>query len=100
MSDFRKYGMIVVGSGITGLSSGLTWAMNNDIKEEPVLIIEKEPKTGGYVTSYEREGYLFETCQTIPNISELLEFFEVVRIADELGREIANPRESRKILKL
>lgn len=46
MSDFRKYGMIVVGGGITGLSSGRTWAMYHDVKEEPVLIIEKEPKTG------------------------------------------------------
>jgi all-trans-retinol 13,14-reductase len=73
----NKYGLIVIGGGITGLSSALTWAMYHDVKEEPVLIIEKEPKTGGYVTSYERQGYVFDTCQMIPNISELLEFFDI-----------------------
>ena len=73
----NKYGLIVIGGGITGLSSALTWAMYHDVKEEPVLIIEKEPKTGGYVTSYERQGYIFDTCQMIPNISELLEFFDI-----------------------
>ncbi|MFX0012329.1 MAG: phytoene desaturase family protein, partial [Candidatus Hermodarchaeota archaeon] len=73
----NKYGMIVIGGGITGLSAGLTWAMYHDVKKEPVLIIEKNYKTGGYVTSYEREGFLFDTCQMIPNISELLEFFDI-----------------------
>jgi prolycopene isomerase len=69
--------MIVIGAGITGLSTGLTWAMYHDVKQDPILIIEKEPKTGGYVTSYEREGFLFDTCQMIPNITELLEFFDI-----------------------
>ncbi|NHJ49006.1 MAG: NAD(P)/FAD-dependent oxidoreductase [Asgard group archaeon] len=69
-----KYSLIVIGGGITGLSSALTWAINHDTAKEPVLLIEKEPKTGGYVTSYERKGYLFDTCQMIPNISELLEY--------------------------
>ena len=73
----NKYGLIVIGGGITGLSSALTWAMYHDVKEEPVLIIEKDAKTGGYVTSYERQGYVFDTCQMIPNISELLEFFDI-----------------------
>ncbi len=77
MNTTKKYGLIVVGGGITGLSSALTWAMNHDVKKDPVLIIEKEPKTGGYVTSYERQGYIFDTCQMIPNITELLEFFDI-----------------------
>jgi phytoene dehydrogenase-like protein len=77
MNKINKYGLIVVGGGITGLSSGLTWAQYHDVKKEPVLIIEKEPKSGGYVTSYERQGYLFDTCQMIPNITELLEFFDI-----------------------
>lgn len=73
----NKRSLIVIGAGITGLSTGLTWAMYHDVKEDPVLIIEKEPKTGGYVTSYERESFLFDTCQMIPNITELLEFFDI-----------------------
>ncbi len=77
MTDTNKYSLIVVGGGITGLSSGLTWAKYHDVKKEPVLIIEKEPKTGGYVTSYERQGYTFDTCQMIPNITDLLHFFDI-----------------------
>jgi all-trans-retinol 13,14-reductase len=73
----NKKGLIVIGGGITGLSTGLVWALNNDVKKEPVLIIEKEPKTGGYVTSYEREGFVFDTCQMIPNISEILSYLGV-----------------------
>ena len=75
----KKKGMIVIGGGITGLSSALTWAINHDTRKEPVLLIEKEPKTGGYVTSFTRKGYLFDTCQMVPNISELLDYlgFEI-----------------------
>lgn len=73
----EKKSVIVIGAGMTGLGSGLTWALNNDVKEKPVLLIEKEPKTGGFVTSYEREGYLFDTCQMIPNINDLLEYFGI-----------------------
>ena len=63
MTEEKKYGLIVIGGGMTGLSTALTWALNHDTKKDPVLLIEKEPKTGGYVTSYEREGFLFDTCQ-------------------------------------
>jgi all-trans-retinol 13,14-reductase len=73
----NKKGLIVIGGGITGLSTGLTWALNQDVKENPVLIIEKEPKTGGYVTSYEREGFLFDTCQMIPNLSDILGYLGI-----------------------
>ncbi|MCG3226761.1 MAG: NAD(P)-binding protein, partial [Candidatus Heimdallarchaeota archaeon] len=65
----EKKAMIVIGGGITGLSSAITWVINHDTKKETVLLIEKESKTGGYVTSYNRKGYLFDTCQMIPNIS-------------------------------
>ncbi len=65
--ESKKKGLIVIGGGITGLSTALTWAINHDVKEKPVVLIEKEPKTGGYVTSYKREHYVFDTCQMIPN---------------------------------
>jgi all-trans-retinol 13,14-reductase len=77
LTDKKKYGLIVIGGGMTGLSTALTWAINHDVKNDPVLLIEKESKTGGYVTSYERDGFLFDTCQMIPNISELLDYFGI-----------------------
>lgn len=77
MTENKKYGLIVIGGGMTGLSTALTWAINHDVKKDPVLLIEKEPKTGGYVTSYEREGFLFDTCQMIPNLSEILDYLGV-----------------------
>jgi phytoene dehydrogenase-like protein len=77
MNEKKKYGLIVIGGGMTGLSTALTWALNHDLKKDPVLLIEKEPKTGGYVTSYEREGFLFDTCQMIPNLSEILDYLGI-----------------------
>ena len=50
MNEEKKYGLIVIGGGMTGLSTALTWALNHDLKKDRVLLIEKEPKTGGYVT--------------------------------------------------
>jgi phytoene dehydrogenase-like protein len=81
--DKSKKRLIVIGAGITGLSTGLTWAMYHDVASEPVLIIEKQPKTGGYVTSYERQGFQFDTCQMIPNISELLAGIPVRYLPDD-----------------
>ncbi|NHJ88053.1 MAG: NAD(P)/FAD-dependent oxidoreductase [Asgard group archaeon] len=72
-----KVSLIVIGGGISGLSAALTWAHTHDLSKEPVLLVEKEPKTGGFVTSYERSGFLFDTCQMIPNISEILNFLDV-----------------------
>ena len=77
MNEDKKYGLIVIGGGMTGLSTALTWAINHDLSKEPVLLIEKEPKTGGYVTSYERDGFLFDTCQMIPNLSEILDYLGI-----------------------
>ncbi|MFX1323103.1 MAG: phytoene desaturase family protein [Promethearchaeota archaeon] len=72
-----KKGLIVIGGGITGLSTALTWVLNHDVKEEPVVLIEKGSKTGGYVTSYERENFLFDTCQMIPNLSDILDYLGI-----------------------
>jgi len=77
MTEEKKFGLIVIGGGMTGLSTALTWALNHDVKKEPVLLIEKNPKTGGFVTSYEREGFLFDTCQMIPNISDILDYLGI-----------------------
>lgn len=77
VQNTEKKSLIVIGGGITGLSTGLTWALNKDVEEHPVLIIEKESKTGGYVTSYERQGFVFDTCQMIPNLSDILDYLGI-----------------------
>ncbi len=69
--------LVVIGGGICGLSAALTWAINKDCKINPVTLVEKEPKTGGFVTSYEREGFLFDTCQMIPNMDKVLEYLGI-----------------------
>ena len=69
--------LIIIGSGITGLTAGLGWSKVYDTNENPVTIIEKEPKVGGYVTSFERKGYIFDTSQMIPDIMNMLKFFDI-----------------------
>jgi all-trans-retinol 13,14-reductase len=73
----KNYSLIVVGGGITGLSTALTWAKNNNTSKKPVLLIEKEPSPGGYVTSFKREGFLFDIVQIIPDSTDVLEYFGV-----------------------
>ncbi len=75
--SLKNYKLIVIGAGMAGLSAGITWAINNNLDTNPVLLIEKQPKTGGFVTSYEREGFVFDTCQMIPNISEILDYLGI-----------------------
>ncbi len=73
----KEYALIIIGGGICGLSAAITWARNNDINKRSVLLLEKEPKTGGFVTSYERMGYLFDTCQMIPNMSDVFQYLGI-----------------------
>jgi len=63
--------LIIIGAGINGLSAGLAYALNNDLQKKRVLIVEKNPVSGGYVRSFERKGYRFDTCQMISNISDI-----------------------------
>jgi len=51
--------------------------LNNDLKKKQVLIVEKNPVSGGYVTTFARQGYRFDTCQMISNISDMLDYFGV-----------------------
>lgn len=77
MGNNSECDLIIIGAGINGLSAGLAFALNNDMSKSRVLIIEKGPICGGYVTSYTRKGYTFDTCQMISNVSEILDYFGV-----------------------
>jgi all-trans-retinol 13,14-reductase len=74
-SGSRDYDLVIIGSGLSGLSSGMMWQKNTANKR--TLIIEKNPYPGGYSTAYEREGYVFETTQLFPDIIDILEYLEI-----------------------
>lgn len=76
-SEVNKKSLIIIGAGMAGLTAGITWALNKEVKDNPVLIVEKNEKSGGCVTSYEREGYVFDTCQMLPNMSEIFEYLGI-----------------------
>lgn len=76
--------VIVIGGGIGGLvSAGLLAA-----KGFRVLVLEKEPKVGGYVTGFERDGFYFDaTGAFVAACRPGGEFYEILRdldISDQL----------------
>jgi len=66
---------VIVGGGLCGLAAGIAWARKRP--DQPVVLLEKEPQTGGYVTTYRRKGYRFDTSQMMPNVSDLLGLLDV-----------------------
>ena len=48
--------VIIVGSGVAGLTAGAYLAKSG----RSVLICEKEPRYGGLVNSFERNGFVFD----------------------------------------
>jgi len=69
------YDLIIVGAGLSGLSSGLMWLKNTTGMK--TLIVEKNSYPGGYSTAYERGGYVFETSQLFPDIVDILDYLEI-----------------------
>jgi len=69
-----KYKLIVIGGGISGLSTAIAWMKN---REGPVLVMEKEAVPGGCVASFSREGYRFDTVQLIPDMTDLLDYLGI-----------------------
>jgi prolycopene isomerase len=53
-----EYDVIIIGAGIGGLVCGCYLAKAG----KKVLIVEKNDKTGGYCTSFERNGFKFDAC--------------------------------------
>jgi all-trans-retinol 13,14-reductase len=70
-----QYDLIIIGSGISGLSTGLMWQKNT--KNMRTLIIEKNSYPGGYSTAYERSGYVFETTQLFPDIIDMIDYLGI-----------------------
>jgi len=69
------YDLVIIGSGLSGLSSGMMWQKNTEGKK--TLIIEKNSYPGGYSTAYEREGYVFETTQLFPDIIDIIDYLGI-----------------------
>ncbi|MHA1197856.1 MAG: phytoene desaturase family protein, partial [Candidatus Heimdallarchaeaceae archaeon] len=58
MSD-TKYDVIIIGSGVGGLTAGLT--MQTLKPEMKTLILEQHYAPGGYISGFKREGYYFDS---------------------------------------
>lgn len=69
--------LIIIGAGINGLAAGLAWTRNSDPLKNRVLIVEKNAVSGGYVTSFTRKGYEFDTCQMASNVTDILKYLGV-----------------------
>lgn len=73
----KKVHVVVIGGGISGLSTAIAYAKNTDTTSHPILLLEKAPKVGGMVTSFTRDGYLFDTVHMISNVSKQMDYFGV-----------------------
>lgn len=69
----KKYKAIVIGAGITGLSTALAW--NKIYSPEDIVIFERNTTPGGCVSTFARKGYRFDTAQIIPDVYNLLDLF-------------------------
>ena len=67
-----RYDLVIIGGGNSGLVTGLLWQKNRP--GDSVLIIEKEPCPGGFITAYRRDGYVFETTQLFPDIMDIMDY--------------------------
>ncbi|MCM8787840.1 MAG: NAD(P)/FAD-dependent oxidoreductase [Candidatus Omnitrophica bacterium] len=76
-----QYDVIIIGAGIGGLVCGCYLAKAG-LK---VLIVEKNDKVGGYCTSFEREGYRFDSC--IHYLGSYREDGQLRTVIRELGLE-------------
>ncbi|MFZ5941528.1 MAG: phytoene desaturase family protein [Bacteroidota bacterium] len=74
-SGSTHYDLIIIGAGISGLSTALMWQKNTVGKK--TLIVDKNPYPGGYSTAYRNDGYVFETTQLFPDIIEMMEYLGV-----------------------
>jgi len=74
-SGSDHYDLIIIGAGISGLSTALMWLKNTEGKK--TLILEKNNYTGGYSTAYQKGDYVFETTQLFPDIIDMMEYLGI-----------------------
>ncbi|MBU4491369.1 MAG: NAD(P)/FAD-dependent oxidoreductase [Euryarchaeota archaeon] len=60
------YDTVIIGAGIGGLTCGAVLAKAG----KKVLIIERHTRPGGYVTSYSRDGFIFDVPHVISGLRE------------------------------
>ena len=59
----KKYDIVIIGAGIGGLVSAALLVDSG----KKILIIEKEPKPGGYLTEFKNEGFSFDVSLHLLN---------------------------------
>src|SRR4030042_6545940 len=74
-SGQSHYDLIIIGAGISGLSTALFWQKNTANRK--TLILEKNSYVGGYSTAYRKGDYVFETTQLFPDIIDMIEYLGV-----------------------
>ncbi len=74
-SDGQSRDLVIIGAGITGLTTGLMWLKNTHDKK--TLIIDKNSYPGGYITAYQRGDYVFETTQLFPDVIDILDYLDI-----------------------
>ncbi|MBN2525774.1 MAG: NAD(P)/FAD-dependent oxidoreductase [Deltaproteobacteria bacterium] len=84
MTQTNQYDAIVIGSGLGGLSTALHLAK----KSMNVLVLEKQPKVGGYAQNYLRSGFDFDvSLHVLSAMNEtggLKHLFEYMQVLDKL----------------
>jgi phytoene dehydrogenase-like protein len=75
------YDAVVIGGGI----AGLTCALGLLTRGRKVLVLEKEPKTGGCQAHFTRKGFIFESC--LHSVAETYEGGPVFRALEAVGLE-------------
>jgi all-trans-retinol 13,14-reductase len=61
----NNFDVVIIGAGISGLMAGTLLSK----KGKKVLILESQPKIGGYLSGFKRKGYYFDVGITRSNIS-------------------------------
>jgi|APIni6443716594_1056825.scaffolds.fasta_scaffold28037_1 phytoene dehydrogenase-like protein len=74
-SKKERYDLVIVGAGISGLSTALMWLKNTENKK--TLILDKNSYVGGYSTAFQKGDYIFETTQLFPDIIEMMEYLGI-----------------------